>query len=487
MVFIFFSCKSDKKSADAVLLPVLHFTHGENWTGEPAGGLYYDGEYHLFYQYNPEQPVFGNIHWGHAVSKDLISWDILPPALSPDEKGKIYSGSVIIDLHNISGQADGNIPPFIAYYTYSDEKDVMAAYSLDKGYTWTKYDNPVIKITEQTGLKNPNVSWNEKTGKWLMTVSTGTEVRLYSSPDCLNWSYLSEFGEDNNGERWEGSSLFSLKASGEDFRKWILIVNIRGGSANGTPAIRYFTGEFDGKEFHSIQNKELWIDYGFDNYGGMIFNNTPGNQVIMTGWMSCWNYAHFTPDEKYRGRMVFPRELKLVKEGGNYLLSSYPVKNISSVMKETHTAGNMKISGKVSVFEQLPFPKTPFLVKLSFDNSNKTALWAAKDYGIRFITKTGKALSIGYKADMEYYYIDRRGLAGTIFSEDFEQLAGVVYVPKESVNEWTVLHDKGSVELFAGEGKAVISSIYYSDDDFVSFELFSESGSSDLIQLKIEN
>ena len=489
IMLFFFSCKSDRNTTDANLLPVFHFTHGENWMGEPAGGFYYDGEYHLFYQYNPKEAVFENIHWGHAVSKDLLKWDILPVALSPDEKGQICSGSVIIDLYNTSGLAAGNIPPFIAYYTYSDNGDVAMAYSVDKGNTWTKYNEPVLK-DRQIIFKNPNVSWNEKTEKWLMTVSVGSMLHFYSSHDCLSWSYLSKFESDTYGEEWEGSSLFSLKTSDEDLCKWVLTVNSSNSPANGTSAIRYFIGDFDGKKFHATQNKELWVDYGFDNCGGMIFNNIFDNRKIMIGLMNCRNYAHFTPGKAYRGRMVFPRELSLFYENGNYLLASNPVNEIFSVTNETHTVSDIKVSGKEPVFEQLPFPESPFLLTLSFDNKNKSALWVSKDYGVSFVTKTGKTLSIGYKADMEYYYIDRRGLAGKIFSEKFEKVAGVAYVPKDSINEWTIFHDKGSVELFASKGKAVISSIYYADDEFISFELFSESGNitlTDATMIKLIN
>ena len=485
IILLFFSCKSDKGTTDANALPTLHFTHGENWTGEPAGALYYDGEYHLFYQYNPKEAVFGNIHWGHAVSKDLLQWQILPVALSPDNKGQINSGSVIADVHNTSGLAAGDIPVFIAYYTYSGDSNVAIAHSLDKGHTWTKHNEPVL--TDQQTFKNPNVSWNHKAGKWLMTVSTGSALQFYSSHDCLNWNYLSEFGDHTNGGSWEGSSLISLPVEGEDSHKWILITNTSHGPANEAPATRYYIGDFDGKQFHATQNKELWIDYGFDNCNGIIFNNTPNNRKITIGWLNCWSYAHFTPDETARGRMTFPRELTLSNENNHHLIASNPVKELHSTTKQTHTIGTTTITEKENIFTQHPFPEAPFLLTLSFNNTNKSALWASKDYGIRFITKTGKALSIGYKADMEYYYIDRRGLTKQPFSDDFEQVAGVAYVPKDTINQWTILHDNGSVELFAGKGKAVISSLYYTDEDFISFELYSKHGNITLTELTINN
>lgn len=496
-VIVFFccllSCTPAKRDEDKYR-PLIHFSALENWTGEPAGLLYENGAYHLFYQYNPEQPVLGNIHWGHAVSRDLLHWEQLPVAISPDISGQIYPGSVISDRNNTSGLASGPEPVWIAFYTYHNPDkgkmpghSIALAYSTDKGLSWKKQAAPVLESgDDDTVFRNPHVSWDQQNNQWLMTVSVGSELRLYASPDCLKWSLLSEFrtGQYTEGG-WESSDLFPLPVVGSDSCKWVLLVSMSGGPAGGAPAVRYFIGDFDGKAFTPTQTQELWADYGKDNYAGMTCYDSASGRRILISWMNSWDYANLTPAGSRRGSMTFLRVLNLVPEGRYYLLASSPVQELTSLYGATDMVENIKITnGKLEPVNR-KLPDSPFVIRLSFDNSSRHAIWAARNYGIRIQTKSGKSLAIGYKADMNYFYVDRGGLTAHPFSDSFEEQTGATYTFHNPVSDWFILVDNGSVELFACENRIAMTSLCFPDEAFDSFELYAESGTVQVLNVSV--
>ena len=178
--------------------PQIHFSPQEKWMNDPNGMVYYDGEYHLFYQYYPDSTVWGPMHWGHAVSTDLTHWQHLPIALAPDKNGYIFSGSVVVDKNNTSGLQKGKDAPLIAMFTYFDpEKNKAAtfddqtqgiAYSNDRGRTWTKYGgNPVIPNNEKIkDFRDPKMFWYEEGGYWVMVLAVGDHVPFYKSDNLKN-------------------------------------------------------------------------------------------------------------------------------------------------------------------------------------------------------------------------------------------------------------------------------------------------------------
>lgn len=500
LIFSLLACSKKERSNDERFRPLLHFSAEKNWTGEPSGFLYENGEYHLFYSYNPDQPVLGNIHWGHAVSSDLLHWKSAPVALAPDPSGQIYPGSVISDPDNTSGLGSAAAPAWLAFYTYHNRdktpetgQTVALSYSTDQGMSWKKQAVPILTSDNETPFRNPHVSWNDVCGQWLMTVSTGSTIQLYTSPDCLQWSFLSEFGHDIYTEGgWESSNLFPLQIADSDSTqatsssaKWVLLVSMSGGPAGGAPATRYFVGNFDGKEFKPTQVQELWADYGKDCYAATTCNNAPGNRRIMLGWMNSWDYANLTPTQTRRGSTTLPRELSLVPEGRYYLLTSSPVKELNKRYGDTDSITDIKLSGEKPLFSNKRFPTSPFVIRLSFDNSNRHAIWTARDYGIRLKTRSGKSLSIGYKADMNYFYTDRSGLITPPFSDSFEQPTGAIYTFHNPVSDWFILADRGSVELFACDGRIAMTSLCYPDEDFDSLELFAESGTITVVKASV--
>ncbi|MFI6033521.1 GH32 C-terminal domain-containing protein [Streptomyces sp. NPDC051315] len=237
--------------------PRFHYTPDRNWMNDPNGLVYYQGEYHLFYQYNPNGDSWGDMSWGHAVSKDLVHWKELPLALSHDDEEMVFSGSAVVDRDNTTGFGTKKNPPMVAVYTsHAKDTGVQAqslAYSTDRGRTWTKYrGNPVIDIGSRE-FRDPKVQWYAPTRSWLMTVSLSTEhkVRFYSSKNLKDWELLSEFGPAGaTGGVWECPDLFPLAVDGDENNvKWVLVVNINPGGIAGGSAAQYFVGDFDGTTF----------------------------------------------------------------------------------------------------------------------------------------------------------------------------------------------------------------------------------------------
>ncbi|MBB5814760.1 GH32 C-terminal domain-containing protein [Streptomyces collinus] len=248
---------SDTPPYSETYRPQFHYTPQKNWMNDPNGLVYYKGEYHLFYQYNPNGNAWGDMSWGHAVSKDLVHWKELPLALSHDDEEMVFSGSAVVDRDNTTGFGTKKNPAMVAVYTGFDKSTgtqaQALAYSTDRGRTWTKYQgNPVIDIGSKD-FRDPKVQWYEPTKSWLMTVSLSAEhkVRFYSSKNLKDWKLQSEFGPAGaTGGVWECPDLFPLAVDGNKKKiKWVLVVNINPGGIAGGSAAQYFIGDFDGEKF----------------------------------------------------------------------------------------------------------------------------------------------------------------------------------------------------------------------------------------------
>lgn len=237
--------------------PQFHFTPEKNWMNDPNGMVYYEGEYHLFYQYNPFGDKWGHMSWGHAVSPDMLHWKHLPLALPEENNVMVFSGSAVVDWKNTSGFGKDGKPPMIAIYTghHTDKplQNQNIAYSNDRGRTWTKYSgNPVLDIGK-ADFRDPKVFWYEKNHRWIMVVSNPQEkkAQFYGSPNLKEWQLLGDFGPAGATKGiWECPDLFPMAVNGNTNEiKWVLIVNMNPGSPAGGSGCQYFVGQFDGEKF----------------------------------------------------------------------------------------------------------------------------------------------------------------------------------------------------------------------------------------------
>lgn len=317
--------------------PQFHFTPEKNWTNDPNGLVYYGGEYHLFFQYNPYGNKWGHMSWGHAVSKDLVHWQELPVAIPEAPPTTIFSGSAVVDPFNTSGfvQKLGQVP-MVAIYTAdvpNANQSQHIAYSLDSGRTFTKFNfNPVLDL-DKKDFRDPKVFWHEPTKKWIMAVMWPIEkkVQFYSSKSLKAWTLLSEFGPagDTTGI-WECPDLFRVPIAGSPGKyKWVFMMS-------PSPYMQYFVGEFDGTKFinESDPAKILRPDYGPDYYAGVVYNNLqPGRAPVSIAWTNNWRYAGDIPAGEWRGGMSLPRSLTVKKIGGDWILLQNPVDELDVLKK----------------------------------------------------------------------------------------------------------------------------------------------------------
>lgn len=463
--------------------PQYHFSPPSKWMNDPNGMVYYKGEYHLFYQHYPDSTVWGPMHWGHAVSKDMVHWEHLPIALYPDSLGLIFSGSVVVDKNNTSGLQNGSEQPLVALYTYHDLKKEKVgvemdfqyqgmAYSLDKGRTWTKYaNNPVIKNNGVKDFRDPKVFWHEASKHWVMVLAVANRVDFYHSKNLKDWSLTGSFGKDegSHGGVWECPDLIEMTVEGTKTKKWVLVVSIGNGGPNGGSATQYFVGDFDGTNFTNTNSKETiaWIDYGPDDYAGVTWSNT-GDKKLFLGWMSNWNYAQVVPTKSWRSAMTIPRELYLKNTAKGYKVYSVPVKNMELLRQQKQLISRVNPATTNGLNE----------IILSFDLS----LSSATDVGVSFSNNNNETLKVGYNKELNQFYIDRSNAGDRSFSTSF---TGKATAPRLFNNTTVQLHifiDHSSVEVFADDGSVVLTSVFFPTEVLKQVQVYSDNNKPPLQQ-----
>jgi fructan beta-fructosidase len=448
--------------------PQIHFSPKEKWTNDPNGMVYYNGTYHLFFQYYPDSTVWGPMHWGHATSTDLIHWKQQPIALYPDSLGYIFSGSAVVDKNNTSGLGKNGQAPLVAIFTHHDPigekqgtnnfQNQSIAYSLDNGKTWTKYaGNPVLKNPGITDFRDPKVMWYEPQKKWIMTLATKDRITFYSSRDLKEWTKESEFGAalGAHGGVWECPDLFALDDNGK--KVWVLIVNVNPGGPNGGSATQYFVGEFDGNKFTSLHTDTRWLDYGPDEYAGITWSNT-GNRNIFLGWMSNWQYANVVPTKTWRNAMTIPREIKLKHIGKEIHLASEPIEALNIIRSKPVVCQNVPVKNAFDVVSKSGKISLPARLDLNLDKLNDLSVILSND--------AGEAVVIGYDKKQKLYFIDRTRSGKTDFQKDF---AGRFVAPRLSSTDnidLSLIIDVSSVELFADNGLTVMTAIFFPTKPF---------------------
>lgn len=313
----------------------FHFSPRRGWNNDPNGCVYYNGEYHLFFQHNPYGWGWGNMHWGHAVSKDLIHWEELGDKLMPDSMGPMFSGSAVVDWNNTSGFGKEGKPPLVLIYTAAGNPTVQAiAYSTD-GRTFTKYaGNPVLKqITG--GNRDPKVFWHEPTQKWVMVLYVELQgkhtIHFFTSPNLREWSQTSiTEGIPGTAYLFECPDFFELAVDGDKTnRKWVLL------GANS----EYAVGNFDGTRFSPEQTK-LPGHRGRGFYAPQTFSDIPKSdgRRIQIGW-----FQTETRGMSFNQSMTVPLELKLLGTPDGPRLSFTPVKELESLRTNTTTFNAMTL------------------------------------------------------------------------------------------------------------------------------------------------
>lgn len=460
--------------------PIYHFTPPYGWMNDPNGMLYYDGDYHLFFQHNPFGSRGQNTSWGHAVSKDLFKWEDLPEALYPDKYGLIFSGSGVVDWNNTAGFQKGDNKTFLALYTQFNVEEKRLhqsmAYSNDKGFSWIKYpQNPILVHRSAPDFRDPKVFWYEPNKEWIMAVACNREMEIYTSANAIDWKYETSFGNDYGLPQggWECVDLFELPLDGNmQNKKWILICNSTLGGPSGGPVTQYFIGNFDGKKFTCEYDKKQihLLDWGKDHYATVSWSDIPqkdGRRIVIA-WMSNWDYANDVPSVSFKGAMTVPRELKLISKNDKPILTSYPVEEINKLRKD-----QKQINTEI---------KEEYIIENLYDNNEGAyeLLLDIKDItsdliGLKLLNTKGEFVDISISIPEKKLYVDRIKSGITGFHATFP---AKTYADIDIKNEYSlrILVDKASIECFEGEGKTAITNIVFPDEPYNKIILSAKNG-----------
>ena len=426
--------------------PALHFTPERNWINDPNGLVHHDGEYHLFFQYNPEGTDWGNMSWGHAVSTDLLTWEELPVAIRHTPEEAAFSGSAVIDHDDTAGFGAGAmVAIYTGHHPVTGKQRQCLAWSVDNGRTFTRYaGNPVLDIDVHE-FRDPKVHWDAEHTRWVMTVALPHErtVHFYSSPDLKRWSLLSTFGPAGSTEGiWECPDLFPLPVDGDpDQMAWVLLVSVGDHGPAGGSGMQYFVGDWDGTTFRPITDVPAprWLDHGPDCYAGITWDGLPRGERAMIAWMNNWSYVAATPAEEYRGQMTLVRRLELRTHGDDVVMVQAPVLPVAA-------AG--ALDGEAVVDAREPV-HAPAVVTVCVPRSGGSVVL---DLG------TGGDLEVGVADDQ--VYVDRTCLTGAPLPAGFSAWHRAPLTTDSEV-ALTLVVDSGSVEIFAEEGRTVLTELVF--------------------------
>lgn len=439
--------------------PVYHHTPAYGWMNDPNGMFYKDGVYHLYFQYNPYGSVWGNMHWGHSTSTDLMHWNFEGCAIVPDAWGAIFSGSCVVDHNNTAGFGKGAV---VAFYTsakatpWGDVQSQSMAYSLDNGKTFTKYEGNPILTSSEKDFRDPKVFWYAPGKHWVMILAVGQHMEIYSSANLKEWKKESEFGamQGAHGGVWECPDLVEIPVEGTREKKWVLICNLNPGGPFGGSAAQYFVGSFDGKKFvNESPTQTKWMDWGKDNYATVTWNNAPDGRCIALGWMSNWQYANNVPTRQYRSANTLARDLTLYREGQELYLKSTPSVEVKKARGEKVSISSFKVSDKheVMLFND---GQGAYEIEMVIQNAG------ASKIGFALLNEKGEKVDMYYDLNRKLFVMDRSESGIVDFSRDFP---AVTVAPVNTDKELTLrlFVDCSSVEAFGEDGKFVMTNLVF--------------------------
>jgi len=422
--------------------PQIHFTSRRGWINDPNGLVYYKGEYHLFYQHNPYGWRWGNMHWGHAVSLDLVHWRELPDALEPDRLGTIFSGSAVVDWYNTAGFQKGVEKAIVCAYTSAggtstESKDQpftqCIAYSNDRGRTWTKYGgNPVLPHIKGAN-RDPKVIWHKPTGKWVMALYLDeNDYALFSSKNLKQWEQLCKVTVPGASEC---PDFFELPVDGDPGNtKWVFW------AANST----YLLGAFNGQTY-TREGEAQRFNWGGDGYAAQTWSDIPDKDArrIQIAWLRV-----NIPNMPFNQQMTFPCELKLRATQKGIRLFSTPVKEVEKLHGEKHFWKDVNLSPGENLLTQIHGDL--FHIQADFQ------IGEASEFGF-----TIRGIPVIYDVKKEELTIRDKSTPLT---------------PMDGKIRFQILVDRASIEVFGNEGIVTVSIGVIPKDEDTSLEVYSKGG-----------
>ena len=452
LFLLFVSASPGKRPFNENYRPQFHFTPEKNWMNDPNGLIWFDGEYHLFYQHNPFENEWGFMNWGHAVSTDLVHWKHLPIAITPDEDSRdkehctAWSGSAIVDEHNVTGLQKGDQPALLIFYT-SYQCGQRMAYSNDRGRTWEKYDsNPLIPYNELDSARDPKVFWYKPGQKYVMVLwrkPDGDEekqgISFYSSTNLTDWKF-----ESHLPGFYECPDLVELPVNRRpDDTRWVIF------DGDGS----YFIGQFDGHQFIP-EGPKMKSDFGANYYATQTWSNLPekDGRTIQIAWMRGGKY----PGMPFNGQMTIPCELSLRKYIEGIRLIRQPVPEVTSLHRKGFEVENKNL--------------IPGLNKNILKGVKGDCLHITGTFDLKTVNSFG------------FMVRHSRQQAGTEIRFDatkntlscLGQTASLN--PEDGKIKLEILLDRTSIEIFGNDGKMVMSNCFTPEPDADELVLYNTGG-----------
>ena len=485
--------------------PALHYTARNTWLNDPNGLIFHEGVYHLYYQNNPLDNVWGNMSWGHATSTDLLTWTEHPVAIAYDEDEDIFSGSIVFDRDNTSGFGTDSAPPLVAVYTsafkpgsaHGGLQAQSLACSLDGGYTWTKHTaNPVLN-RGSAEFRDPKViRYDGDAGSyWVMAAveAQDFQVVLYRSDDLRNWEYLSTFGPANaTGGVWECPDLFPLPLDDDPAKlQWVLTVNLNPGGPNNGSAGQYFVGDFDGTTFASATTvteglqdparlgEYQWLDWGRDYYAAVSFSDVPDNRRLMIAWMNNWEYANHIPTTPWRSPMTLAREISLHTIDGRPRLIQKATGNFAALPEQgqTFSLADTEIADGTHILEDAAGSVQRIDITLTPGT--------AEEFGLVVRGDGARGTRVGIRPDEAILIVDRRNSGDTDFHKAFASVDSAPVLTTEGSYDLTVYVDRCSVEVFARGGQVTMTELIFPAETSTDVAVYATGGTATINRLEI--
>lgn len=439
--------------------PVYHNSSVYGWVSDPNGMVYHNGTYHLFYQHYPYDPHWNIMHWGHAISSDLVHWEQLPIALFPDSQGPIWSGSVVVDYANTAGFGEGAL---IAIYTSTiPEQAQSLAYSTDDGMTWHKWGTPVLYGSGD--FRDPKVFWYDAWNCWMLVLANGYQIETYSSANLRDWHRELGWGGHvgAHGGVWECPDLVQVPIEGTTETRWVMLVSVGNGAVNTGSGIQYFIGDFIGNDFilHT-DGSPRWVDYGKDNYAGVTWSGKrdAAGRPIFIGWMNNWDYCNATPYawSPFRGQHTFPRALSLVRTPDGLKLKSEPVSELDLLRSANVYAPHL---GVIQAEWQSGVLQTmaggAYIIEMDLTSGKHS-------WKLTLSNDNDEFVAVGYNAATNEVYLDRKNSGIVDIGANFATSNHVALLhPDEQADHAMLLVDRSSVEFFINNGRLVFSDLVF--------------------------
>lgn len=435
--------------------PQFHFSPKKGWTNDPNGLVFYQGEYHLFFQHNPFDTKWGNMTWGHAVSADMVHWEQMANALEPDKMGTMFSGSAVVDWNNTAGFQTGSEKTIVLIYTAAGGTSPESkgqpftqclAYSNDRGRTFTKYSgNPVVPNIKGEN-RDPKVLWHAPTKRWIMALFLdGNTYAFLSSPDLKHWSMLHHITVPKVAEC---PDFFEMPVENEPgVSKWVWT------GANGS----YLVGSFDGKRF-SPEVMTQPLSYGANYYAVQTFSDLPNQRRVQMSWMNGGKY----PGMPFNQQMSCPYEFKLRKcEYDSYRIFALPIKEVETLRGTPHSWKDWTLK-----------PGDNPLAELNGD------LW---DISAEIEPGAAKEIGFNLRGHTVAYAIKEKPIENTLRSA---QLTAPL-APQNGRIKLRILVDRTTVETFGNDGEVVIPTCFLPGENNQRLELFATGGNAKILSLDV--